>query len=86
MIRQQQQTREPDDPLAQGARGVHERDETRAEREAQARHDLETYAQRRVVNRDTRIIAELAPLVDRAKAAGLDMNTIAALAYGKEAV
>jgi hypothetical protein len=35
-----------------------------------------------MVDRDTGIIRELAPLIDRAKAAGLDADTIAALAAG----
>lgn len=43
-----------------------------------ARQALERYAERRRTDRSTAIIAELAPLVDRAKAAGLDENTIAA--------
>jgi integrase/recombinase XerC len=47
---------------------------------------LEAYAERRDTTRDTRIIAELAPLIDQARAAGMDMDMIAALACGKEAV
>ncbi|MGC2375365.1 MAG: hypothetical protein WA484_15980 [Solirubrobacteraceae bacterium] len=50
-----------------------------------ARQALQAYAERRMVNRDTTIIAELAPLIARAKAAGLDVNTIAALACGRKA-
>jgi hypothetical protein len=42
-----------------------------------ARQALEAYARRRAETAgDTVIIAELAPLVDRAKAAGLDEDTI----------
>jgi hypothetical protein len=42
-----------------------------------ARRALEAYAQRRMADRDTTIIGELAPLIDRARRAGLDRNTIA---------
>lgn len=38
------------------------------------------------VSADAVIVAELAVLIDRAKDAGMDMSTIAALASGKEAV
>jgi integrase/recombinase XerC len=47
---------------------------------------LEAYAERRDTTQDTRIIAELAPLIDQARTAGMDMDMIAALACGKEAV
>jgi transcriptional regulator with XRE-family HTH domain len=73
---------EPDDLLAQGARGVRERE---GERQAEVRQALEAYARRRAVDRDTRIIAELAPLIDCAKAAGLSMDEIGRLAEGKGA-
>jgi hypothetical protein len=54
---------------------------------ALARQALEAYARRRAVDRDTQmLLAELPPLVDHALAAGLDRDTIAALACGKEAV
>jgi hypothetical protein len=44
---------------------------------AQAREALRAYARRREVDRDTSIIGELAGLIDRAKAAGLDEDTVA---------
>jgi len=47
-----------------------------------ARQALEAYAERRMVDRDTGIIDELAGLVDRGRAAGLGEDTIAALAAG----
>lgn len=56
-----------------------------AESVREARQTLQAYAQRRLEDRDTRIIAELAPLIDRAKVAGLGEDTIAALAAGREA-
>jgi len=77
---EQQASGEPDDLLAQGARGVRERE---GERQAEVRQALEAYARRRAVDRDTRIIAELAPLIDRAKAAGLSMDEVGRLAEGK---
>jgi hypothetical protein len=52
---------------------------------ALARQALQAYAERRMVNRDTTLISQLTPLVERAKAAGLDMDTIAALACGRKA-
>jgi len=73
----QQAGGEPDDLLAQGARGVRGRE---GERQAEVRQTLRAYARRRAVDRDTRIIAELAPLIDRAKAAGLSMDEIGRLA------
>lgn len=49
-----------------------------------ARHALECYARERAASApDTAIIAEFAGLVDRARAAGLDTDTIAALATGR---
>ena len=51
----------------------------------EARQALQAYAERKMVSRDTTIIGELAPLVDRAKSAGLSVDTIAALAAGREA-
>jgi hypothetical protein len=49
-----------------------------------ARQALERYAQRRRTDRSAAIIAELAPLIERARAAGLGVDTIAALAAGRE--
>jgi hypothetical protein len=51
---------------------------------ALARQALEAYALRHQVDDDT-IPGELPALVDQAKAAGLDTNTIAAFACGREA-
>jgi hypothetical protein len=70
---------QPDDLLAQGARGVRERE---GERQAEVRQALEAYAQRRAVTRagTASLIAEMAPLIDRAKAAGLSMDEVGKLA------
>jgi hypothetical protein len=52
----------------------------------QTREALRDYHRRRMADtRDTRIIAERAGLVEQAKAAGLDLDTIAALAARQEA-
>lgn len=48
-----------------------------------ARQALQAYAERRTVNRDTTIIAELAPLVERAKAAGMTEDAIAEIVLGR---
>lgn len=52
---------------------------------ALARQALQAYAERRMMNRDTTIIAELAPLVDRAKAAGMTEDAIAEIVLGRRA-
>jgi len=43
----------------------------------QAREALRAYARRREVDRDTSICGELAGLIDRAEAAGMDLDAIA---------
>ena len=51
-----------------------------------ARRALEDYARRREADRDPeKLIGELPALVDRAKAAGLPVETISRLALGGEA-
>lgn len=68
---------EPDDLLAQAARGVRERE---------ARRALEEYARCRAVTRAgtaSLIAVEFPAFIARGKAAGLDLETIEALAAGK---
>lgn len=68
--------------LARGLRVEPAELANRADREG-ARLALEAYARRRAENAgDTAIVAELAGLIDRAKAAGLDEDTIDTLAAG----
>jgi len=51
-----------------------------------ARRALEDYARRRAEDwSTTRLLQELPPLVDRAKAAGLSIEEISALAQGRRA-
>jgi hypothetical protein len=47
--------------------------------EAEAREALEAYVQRRAVDRDIKILAQLDPLIDQAKAAGMSVPAIAAI-------
>ena len=47
----------------------------------QARQALQAYAERRRVNRDTGIIAELAELVDKALAAGLSIDEVRGILF-----
>lgn len=58
---------EADDLLAQGGRGISERE---------VRRELQAYAERHATN-----LAELVPLVDRAKAAGLEIEEVRGILF-----